>query len=381
VLFEPPELGDQEQAVIAWIWELRDQLRFNLAAPRRWSGTLRRQAFARNVQGSNTIEGYTADLDDVVAIIDSEAPLAADEVTRRAIEGYRKAMTYVLQLCSDPRPIVYSTNLLRSLHFMMTDFDLSIRPGLWRVGPSYVRNDATGLVVYEGPGVEAIEPLVEDLMDHLNGNQLDPIVAAAMAHLNLVMIHPFRDGNGRMARCLQSLVLGRAGETLSPVFLSVEEYLGKNTPAYYEVLGQTGQGQWNPSHDTSTWIRFMLTAHLRQARTYWQRLADLGRLWLELVEMLGEGEDARQMLALMDAATGLRVTRAGYTQVLAANDIVISEQSATRDLRDLVQRGLLVAQGERRGRRYIGAEAIREVWQTIRAGHPARDNSDPFAVD
>jgi Fic family protein len=49
-----------------------------------------------------------------------------------------------------------------------------------------------------------------------------------MAHLNLVMIHPFRDGNGRMARCLQSVVLAREG-VLSPVFMSVEEYLGRNT--------------------------------------------------------------------------------------------------------------------------------------------------------
>jgi len=85
-----------------------------------------------------------------------------------------------------------------------------------------------------------------------------------MAHLNLVMIHPFRDGNGRMARCLQSLVLARGG-VLSPMFMSIEEYLGRNTHNYYNVLAQVGGGSWQPERDTRPWIRFILTAHLRQA--------------------------------------------------------------------------------------------------------------------
>jgi len=63
-----------------------------------------------------------------------------------------------------------------------------------------------------------------------------------MAHLNLTMIHPFSDGNGRMARCLQSLVLARGGK-LSPEFLSIEEYLGRNTPSYYQVLSAVAQGE------------------------------------------------------------------------------------------------------------------------------------------
>ena len=54
-----------------------------------------------------------------------------------------------------------------------------------------------------------------------------------MAHLNLVMIHPFEDGNGRMSRALQSLVLAR-DHIVAPEFASIEEYLGRNTPAYYQ---------------------------------------------------------------------------------------------------------------------------------------------------
>jgi Fic family protein len=80
------------------------------------------------------------------------------------------------------------------------------------------------------------------------------LVRAAMAHLNLVMVHPFRDGNGRMARCLQTLVLAREG-ILAPEFSSVEEFLGRNTDEYYKVLGDVGAGK-HPERDASPWIRY-----------------------------------------------------------------------------------------------------------------------------
>lgn len=73
------------------------------------------------------------------------------------------------------------------------------------------------------------------------------------------MIHPFRDSNGRMARCLQSLVLARV-KVLSPVFMSVEEYLGLNTQAYYDILAKVGGGSWPPQRGSRPWLRFNLTA-------------------------------------------------------------------------------------------------------------------------
>lgn len=378
-LFQPPDLDERELAVLDEIDLLRAQLRFNLAEPRRWPGSLRRLSFARNVQGSNTIEGYVANLDDAVAVVDDEAPIDTDEQTRRALEGYRSAMTYVLQLCSTPDPIEYSPSLIQSLHFMMTSFDLGNRPGLWRTGPIYVRNDSTDQTVYEGPSADDVTGLMEHLASSLTVNSGSSIVAAAMAHLNLVMIHPFRDGNGRMARCLQSLVLGRSGLSLSPVFLSVEEYLGRNTADYYDVLAQTGAGAWNPGRNTRAWVRFMLTAHLRQARTYQQRLNDYERLWLELARIPGLNEEHRALPALMDAALGLRITRAAYLKLVAANGETISDQSASRDLHDLVALSLLVPHGQKRGRFYSGSPAVRSVWNVIAMARPRRDDADPFA--
>jgi Fic family protein len=174
-------------------------------------------------------------------------------------------MTYVLQMADD-EDFTYDTQLLKSLHYIMTSYSLTNRPGKWRAGSIYIRNDETGVVVHEGPDIDEVAWLIQELVEDLNAahEDQDRIITAAMAHLNLVMIHPFRDGNGRMARCLQSLVLAREG-VLSPVFMSVEEYLGRNTQAYYDVLAQVGGGSWKPERDARPWVRYMLTAHLRRA--------------------------------------------------------------------------------------------------------------------
>lgn len=376
MLFETPELQDPEKAVLAQVDELKKKLRHRLYEPRRWSGSLRRVQFARAVRGSNSIEGYDAALDDAAAINMGEAPLDANEETRLAIKGYRDAMTFVLQL-ADEDDFEYSEQLLKSLQFMMTSYDLKKGPGLWRPGAIFVRDDNTGEIVYEGADVDDVPKLMRELVEQLNAHEEGPaMVRAAMAHLNLVMVHPFRDGNGRMARCLQTLVLAREG-ILSPVFCSIEEYLGRNTQAYYDVLVQVGQGSWQPESDARPWMRFCLTAHLRQARTTLRRVKESERLWGELEELAERRSFADRLIPLMfDASIGFRVRNATYR---AMHDDEITEGTASRDLKQLVDAGLLVPHGEKRGRYYAGSDQLRGLWRGIAAARDPRDDSDPFA--
>ena len=241
MLFQTPDLLEAELKVLSEINDLREKLRFQLHEPRRWVGSLRRLSLARAIQGSNTIEGYTAELDDAVAVAAGEEPVDTDTETELALKGYRDAMTYVLQLSYDPG-FQYSEQLIKSLHFIMIGHDLSKSPGLYRPGAVFVYGSDSGEVVYEGAPVDSVPTLVSELVDELNTKSDAPaMIRGAMSHLNLVMIHPFRDGNGRMARALQSLVLAREG-FLSPVFVSIEEYLGRNTQACYDILAEVGQG-------------------------------------------------------------------------------------------------------------------------------------------
>lgn len=377
VLFKAPDLGEREQAVLSEIDALKESLRHQLNEPRRWSGALRRMAFARNLQGSNSIEGYEARLDDAAAVAAWEEPLDATTETRLALEGYRNAMTYVLQLAQDP-PVSVSLDLIRSLHFMMTNHDLKARPGRWRSGIILVQSEATGEIVYEGAELELVPSLMSALVARMNEPQGPAIIQAAMVHLNLVMIHPFRDGNGRMARCMQSLVLAADG-TLAPVFMSVEEYLGRNTQGYYDVLARVGGGHWQPHRDARPWIRFILTAHLRQAQTLRQRVRASEMVWLSLEHLIKRhAAPERSVAALFDAANGYRLRRATYAAALAGNGDEISDQTATRDLKSLVDAGLLEAQGDKRGRVYTAASPLREIREKARADVQSRDPRDPF---
>jgi Fic family protein len=379
MLYTAASLDEREGEVLAQIDDAKKKLRWQLNEPKRWNGSLRRLSFARNIQGSNSIEGYEAQLDDAAAVVSGEEPLDADEETRLALAGYCDAMTYVLQLSDDPQ-FTYTEQLLKSLHFMMTSYAMKNRPGRWRTGTVYVQREEDGEIVYEGADVDLVPELMSELVAALNESADDhPIVCGAMAHLNLVMVHPFRDGNGRMARCLQSLVLARNG-VLSPVFMSVEEYLGRNTPAYYDVLASVGKGAWNPGNDPNPWIRFMLTAHLRQAQTLITRVRESERLWVELDSLAAKrGLPERAVTALYDAAFGMRVRNGTYRAFLDESGEEISEQTASADLRRMVEADLLQPWGEKRGRHYVASQELRDIMMKIRADRQAKDRSDPFA--
>ena len=380
MLFKAPELIESELQVQSEIDELREKLRWQLHEPHRWHGSLRRMQFARAIQGSNSIEGFDASLDDAAAIDLGEEPLDADQETALALKGYRDAMTYVLQLARDD-DFEYSEQLLKSLHFIMTNYELKNRPGMWRAGSIYVRNDETETIVYEGPDVDQVPNLMHELVALLNTeNEGSPMIRAGMAHLNLVMIHPFKDGNGRMGRCLQTLVLAREG-ILSPVFCSIEEYLGRNTQKYYDTLALVGAGSWHPDRDAHPWIQLMLTAHLRQAKTLLRRVRESEQLWGKLERLVPEaGLPERCIAVLWDAAMGYRVRNATYRAMFEESaEASISEGVAGRDLARIVDAGLLIAHGEKRGRFYVPSLKLRDQrLQIIKARDP-QDDSEPFA--
>lgn len=379
MLFELPALGEPELEVVGQVDELRERLRRQLREPRRWSGSLRRMQFARAVQASNTIEGYEAALDDAAAIDLGEDPIDVDEETHLAVRGYRDAMTFVLQL-ADEDVVSVDEQLLKSLHFMMTSYDLANRPGRWRAGQIFVRDEATDEIVYRGPDVEDVPVLMRELADALATDSGAPaMVRAAMAHLNLVMIHPFRDGNGRMGRCLQTLVLAREG-VLSPEFCSIEEHLGRHTEAYYRVLRDVGAGSWQPERDARPWIRFTLVAHLRQAQGLISRTKESEELWESIERRVRAGGlPERTVAVLWDAAMGYRVRNATYRAILDSSaEDPISEGVASRDLRALVEVGLLESRGEKRGRHYLASGELRELRLAVLRSRDPQHDVDPF---
>ena len=317
-VFVTPSLEPLDHDVLRLIEELRETMRWRVSEPRRWYGSLRRVTLARAVQGSNSVEGYYASLDDVAAAVDGEPTLDASEETAMALAGYRDAMTYVLQVAQDPHAQV-DEGLLKAMHFMMLKHDIDKWPGRWRPGDIFVREE-TGGTVYEGPDADDVPPLISAMLAQLDRDGGPVLVRAAMAHLNLVMIHPFRDGNGRMARALQTMVLAKE-QIVAPVFSSIEEYIGRNTQAYYDVLADVGSGSWNPQRSAQPWVRYCLTAHYRQAKTHLRRIEEIEQLYAECVRIAEELRLPERVVGgLVEAAYGLRLRNATYRRAVEQTD-------------------------------------------------------------
>lgn len=361
-LFATPDPDLEDQHVIDEVHQIRASLADFLRAPKRWNGLLRRTSTARAIQGSNTIEGYTVSDEDAVAAVDDEPPLSADEKTWLEILAYRRVLTYVLNVATEPGFVIDET-VLRSMHFMLLDHDLSQAPGRYRNKEIFVRDDSRGVNVYEGPDGDLVPSLMGTLSESLSTpTSDDPLVRGAMAHLNLVMIHPFRDGNGRMARALQTMVLAQ-DKVVEPTFSSIEEWLGHNTQDYYDVLAATGRGSWNPDNDATLWVKFNLRAHHMQAQTMRRRFNEAEIQWRKIDELIAAHRlNDRLGAALYDALIGLRVTRPSYVKLTD-----LDERTATRDLANATHVGLLEARGERRGRHYVAGDALRKIRGQLRA--------------
>ncbi|WP_354642938.1 Fic family protein [Kitasatospora camelliae] len=377
MLYGVPSLQDIDQSVLAEIDEMRDRLRLHLGTSRRWEGQLRRNLTARAIAGSNTIEGYAASVSDVEDIMVGEAPIDANDTVTAEIEGYRQAMTYIQRLAEAGDDFAYSKGLLNSLHFMMQGHHLLKRPGWWRTGPVYVTSaeDPT-IAAYTAPDAQQLAGLTGELVEWLNeGNPDAPgLVRASMAHLNLVAIHPWSDGNGRMSRALHTLVLAREG-IMAPEFSSIEEWLGRarNTYRYYDVLAEVGGPVWTPDRDTLPWVRFCLRAHHQQAQSVERQVNTTREVWTALDEAVEQrGWPDRMLYALYPTAMGNRLRRATYQ-----TDAELSEQQAQRDIRELVRAGWLIAKGEAQGRYYTAGPDLPEaITRGVREPRPLRD---PYA--
>jgi Fic family protein len=260
---------------------------------------------------------------------------------------------------------------LRSMHFMMLAHDLSKSPGRYRTGEIFVMDERTGSAVCTGPDAAAVPGLMTELvatLERLDG--ADPAVQAAMAHLDLVMIHPFRDGNGRLARALQTLVLARRGVT-EPELASIEEWLGANTDDYYRVLAATGQGRWHPETDAHLWVSFNLRAHHMQAQTVRDRWRRAQRTYEQLDRVVAEHRLPDRVLdALYSALLGFRLRRPTYVEQTG-----VDARTASRDFKALSDVGLLRPVGETKGRHYVAGPALGGIREQV---GPSRPRSDPY---
>jgi Fic family protein len=370
MLYPTPALASADSQVLRDIDGLRDALRHQVqAAPSKWTEGLRKFLTADAVAASNSIEGFKVSTVDVEDLMAGERDVEVSEENREETLAYQRMMTY-LQTLHDVGDFSYSKGMLNALHWMLQGHHHTARKpaGQWRRGPVYVTDARNPRVAaYTAPDADAVPGLMAELVDWLNadgGTGTHPLVRAAMAHLHLVSIHPWADGNGRMSRSLQTLIIAREG-VLAPEFSSIEAWLGSpgNTWEYYRELSDRGS-TYLPDQDVSSWIRFNLTAYHQQAQIVGNRIDRSGRVWSALTEFAASaGLDERVVTALHDVAMAGRVRRSRYEQAEG-----LSLQQAQRDLRDLTTAQLLAPVGRTRARYYTAGprfpEPVLEIAET-----------------
>jgi Fic family protein len=215
-----------------------------------------------------------------------------------------------------------------------------ISVGAWRddhAGPMQVISGPLGKekVHYQAPGASRLDREMLVFLDFFNRkDSMDPLLKAALAHLWFVTIHPFDDGNGRVARAIADMQLARS-EGSSQRFYSMSSQIRDERKAYYDVLEQTQYG----TMDITDWMEWFLACLGRAIAHAQDTLAGVlakARFW-ETFRSTPLNERQRSMLnRLLDGFGG------NLTTVKWAKLAKCSHDTALRDIQDLLARGILV---------------------------------------
>jgi Fic family protein len=173
-----------------------------------------------------------------------------------------------------------------------------------------------------------------------------------MAHLHVVSVHPFRDGNGRISRIVQSLVLALGG-LLVPEFVSIEEYLGEHTKDYYAALRAVQGGSYQPQRDATPFVRLCVEAHLAQATRRLRQLDEAAARWSYLERLVAERDWPDRLVIALEQSLFDGTDRATYSA-----EAGVSPPTASNDLRRLSDAGLITQQGRGPTTRYVASERL-----------------------
>jgi len=206
---------------------------------------------------------------------------------------------------------------------------------------------------YEAPPAENIEKEMQRFFEwwsntHPSKKNIDPFLRAGIAHYWFVAIHPFDDGNGRIARALADMALAQSDGAAKRCY-SLSSVIMNNRDEYYRVLERTSKGDGN----LTEWMCWFLDCHkkaIEGSQKTINKVLGITRFWQNISPLQLNERQMKVLKKLLDAgADGFegKLTAHKY-QAMAKT----SRATGTRDLSDLVTKGVLLSEGERRGTKY-----------------------------
>jgi len=329
--------------------------------PRRDEATLR--ALTDEVVKTSEIEGDRLDLETVRSSIARHlgVDIGALAPVDRHVEG---VVQMVLDATGDPvRPLTPKRLFGWHAALFPTGYSglIPIRTGAWRddaTGPMQVVSGPVGRqkVHYEAPPADRLPTEMARFLDWFNATlQDDPLVKAGLAHLWFVTVHPFDDGNGRIARAVGDMALARA-EQSAQRFYSLSAQIQRERNAYYDVLERTQKG----SLDATDWLSWFLGCLLRaieQAEGVVSEVLARARFWQRWAGTPMNARQIKLLNRLLDGFDG-KLTSSKWAAIAKC-----SADTALRDISELMALGVLEksASGGRSTSYVLAGDAERAV--------------------
>jgi Fic family protein len=318
---------------------------------RRWWGRMRRDLEAEAVAASVGIEQVPVTVDEVRRILVGERLAEVRPEDQALVRGYRDAMEFVLRRADDGA-FRWSRELVTGLHDRVLAGNYAAEAGRFATGARWVANNFTGQVVFNPAPADSIPDLVDRACEYVQGSGDHPAVLSAWIHVVTAAIHPFRDGNGRVARIVASLAMYRGGFRRRE-FTSLEEWWGRHVTDYYAAFACLGD-TFDETLDVTPFIEAHVQAQLSQVRALDLRERTQRVIWSALEQVIEDAHlQPRVVNAVWDAFFGRPVTPAYYIPLAD-----VSRATATNDLGGAVSAGLLVPRRGGRARHYVAAPDV-----------------------
>lgn len=217
-----------------------------------WIIQMQNKALVLEAYHTTHIEGTQLTLEQSKQLWEGKKPAGVDPDDVKELLNYRKAFDLVSGYLGAGDPI--TEGLIREIHKRLVQRvrGNSAAPGEYRKIQNYVINSQTKEVVYTPPAVYLVPQMMQDLVDWINQeNQVHPVLIAGIAQFQLVHIHPFLDGNGRVARLLSTLCLYQRNYDFKKLF-TISEYYDRNRTDYYQAI----QSVREHDMDMTVWLEY-----------------------------------------------------------------------------------------------------------------------------
>jgi Fic family protein len=325
-----------------------------------WDAKFRDDALARTVHFGTKIEGNELTEEQAQRVVRLDSVVDAEEVERETgilarerdiqeVINYRNVIKWIDQQDALNSNNLFSVETLRTLHRLtMQNLVDDQYVGDYRNKQVIVKSAADGQIVFRPPVSVEVPYLVEEFFEWLNHPKtahIHPIFKAAVTHYQLVFVHPFIEGNGRTARALATLVLYTTGYDFKK-FFSLEQYFDKDVQAYYDALLSVQQNQ---QHDMTYWLEYFcygLALEIERVKEQVLKLSKDLKLKKELGQQVALSE--REIIILEVLQKQGEITSHDAQRALPN----VSVDTILRDLKDLIDKGVIQKHGVTKGVSY-----------------------------